>query len=105
MPSLTLKTMMQPTSRIAKEALLSIVRRMEPDAFERLCQRVLRESAFTKVEVTGRSGDGIRLRQLFFLKPLKPSWLGLAWGELLLCYTLGSDPALWHFREAAGGES
>ena len=41
-----------------KETLLSIVRRMEPDAFERLCQRVLRESGFTKVEVTGRSGDG-----------------------------------------------
>lgn len=39
-------------------ALLNIVRRLEPDAFERLCQRVLRESGFTKVEVTGRSGDG-----------------------------------------------
>lgn len=31
---------------------------MKPDAFERLCQRVLRESGFTKVEVTGRTGDG-----------------------------------------------
>ena len=41
-----------------KKALLSIVRRIEPAAFERLCQRVLRESGFTKVEVTGRSGDG-----------------------------------------------
>lgn len=41
-----------------KEALLGIVRGMSPDAFERLCQRVLRESEFTKVEVTGRSGDG-----------------------------------------------
>ncbi len=40
------------------EVLLGIVRRMEPDAFERLCQRVLRESGFIKVEVTGRSGDG-----------------------------------------------
>ena len=40
------------------EVLLGIVCRMEPDAFERLCQRVLRESGFTKVEVTGRSGDG-----------------------------------------------
>ena len=39
-------------------ALLNIVRRLEPDAFERLCQRVLRESGFIKVEVTGRSGDG-----------------------------------------------
>ena len=39
-------------------ALLNIVRRLGPDAFERLCQRVLRESGFIKVEVTGRSGDG-----------------------------------------------
>ena len=41
-----------------ENALLDIVRRIEPDAFERLCQRILRESGFTKVEVTGRSGDG-----------------------------------------------
>ena len=41
------------------EQLLRIVRQIEPDAFERLCQRVLRESGFTKVEVTGRSGDGV----------------------------------------------
>jgi restriction system protein len=31
---------------------------LRPDAFERLAQRLLRESGFTKVEVTGRSGDG-----------------------------------------------
>ncbi len=41
-----------------KERLLDILRSLKPDAFERLCQRVLRESGFTKVEVTGRSGDG-----------------------------------------------
>ena len=41
-----------------EHALLQIIRRIEPDAFERLCQRILRESGFTKVEVTGRSGDG-----------------------------------------------
>lgn len=40
------------------EQLLSILLAMAPDAFERLCQRILRESGFTKVEVTGRSGDG-----------------------------------------------
>ena len=39
-------------------ALLDILRGMAPDAFERLCQRILRESGFTRVEVTGRSGDG-----------------------------------------------
>lgn len=31
---------------------------MTPDAFERLAQRILRESGFIRVEVTGRSGDG-----------------------------------------------
>ena len=41
-----------------KEDLLAILRELTPDAFERLCQRILRESGFTKVEVTGRVGDG-----------------------------------------------
>lgn len=31
---------------------------MEPAAFERLVQRLLRESGFVQVEVTGRTGDG-----------------------------------------------
>lgn len=41
-----------------REVLLETLLEMAPDAFERLCQRVLRESGFTEVEVTGRSGDG-----------------------------------------------
>ena len=41
-----------------RDSLLNIVRGISPDAFERLCQRVLRESGFTRVVVTGRSGDG-----------------------------------------------
>jgi restriction system protein len=35
-----------------------LTQRLVPAAFERLVQRVLRESGFTQVEVTGRSGDG-----------------------------------------------
>ncbi len=31
---------------------------LPPDGFERLCQRLLRESGFESVAVTGRSGDG-----------------------------------------------
>jgi restriction system protein len=31
---------------------------MKPAAFERLCQRILQDSGFIKVEITGRSGDG-----------------------------------------------
>ena len=41
-----------------RAALLGILREMKPDAFERLSQRLLREHGFTRVEVTGRSGDG-----------------------------------------------
>ncbi len=41
-----------------RETLLATLLEMRPDAFERLCQRVLRESGFIQVEVTGRSGDG-----------------------------------------------
>lgn len=41
-----------------RDALLSQLRQMDPSAFERLAQRLLREAGFIKVEVTGRSGDG-----------------------------------------------
>ncbi len=41
-----------------KSLLLSVLGDMPPDAFERLCQRLLREAGFTKVEVRGKSGDG-----------------------------------------------
>ncbi|MDX9859225.1 MAG: restriction endonuclease [candidate division Zixibacteria bacterium] len=35
-----------------------LTRELSPDAFERLVKRMLRESGFVQVEVTGRSGDG-----------------------------------------------
>ncbi len=41
-----------------REHLQSTLLALPPDAFERLCQRMLRESDFAQVEVTGRSGDG-----------------------------------------------
>ncbi len=41
-----------------RDELFSILTSMDPTAFERLCQRLLRESGFTQVEVNGRSGDG-----------------------------------------------
>lgn len=41
-----------------KDKLLEILLNLEPTAFERLCQRLLRESGFLEVEVTKRSGDG-----------------------------------------------
>ena len=35
-----------------------LTKEITPDAFERLTQRLLRESGFVQVEVTGRTGDG-----------------------------------------------
>ena len=40
-----------------QEELLEVILRMTPSGFERLIQRLLRESGFVQVEVTGRSGD------------------------------------------------
>ena len=40
------------------EKLVTRLLTMPPASFERLCMRVLRESGFIQVEVTGRTGDG-----------------------------------------------
>ena len=41
-----------------KSDLLTLIKALPPEGFERLCQRLLRESGFQNVTVTGRSGDG-----------------------------------------------
>jgi restriction system protein len=41
-----------------REQLLETLLEMEPAAFERLVQRLLREAGFIQVAVTGQSGDG-----------------------------------------------
>ncbi len=41
-----------------REALLAELLNLSPAAFERLSQRLLRESGFVEVRVTGRTGDG-----------------------------------------------
>ncbi len=41
-----------------QEELLDHILRMSPSGFERLVQRLLRESGFIQVEVTGQTGDG-----------------------------------------------
>jgi restriction system protein len=41
-----------------KAELLTLIKSLPPDGFERLCQRVLRESGFQEVVVTGKTGDG-----------------------------------------------
>ena len=41
-----------------KDRLLNVLYNITPAAFERLAQRILRESGFSQVEVTGKVGDG-----------------------------------------------
>ena len=41
-----------------RQHLLTVLRKLPPKGFERLCQRLLQESGFEQVEVTGASGDG-----------------------------------------------
>jgi restriction system protein len=41
-----------------RSELLALIKSLPPNGFERLCQRVLRESGFQEVVVTGRTGDG-----------------------------------------------
>lgn len=41
-----------------QDKLIETMKKIEPDQFERLCQRLLRELGFVNVEVTGRTNDG-----------------------------------------------
>ena len=41
-----------------RETLKNVLYNLSPGAFERLTQRLLRESGFTQVKVTGQTGDG-----------------------------------------------
>ena len=41
-----------------RQQLLSTLQKLPSSGFERFCQRLLRESGFQEVTVTGRSGDG-----------------------------------------------
>ena len=56
-PSVALSEVGQ-LAQLWQDELLTILQGMPPDAFERLAQRILRESGFIKVEVKGKSGDG-----------------------------------------------
>src|SRR5690606_925919 len=52
-------TELDPEPNLAwQDELLRTIKALEPSAFERLAQRLLREAGFIQVEVTGRSGDG-----------------------------------------------
>ena len=48
----------EPNKKIVwQEELLDVIQKMPPASFERLIQRLLRESGFVQVEVTGQKGD------------------------------------------------
>ena len=44
--------------RASKRTLLDVLKSLSPGGFERVSQRLLRESGFERVLVTGKSGDG-----------------------------------------------
>jgi len=41
-----------------QDKLIQTIRKIEPDQFERLCKRLLRELGFVNLEVTGQTNDG-----------------------------------------------
>lgn len=47
-----------PDNNWSELVLNYLIETLTPSAFERLIQRILRESGFSQVEVTGKSGDG-----------------------------------------------
>lgn len=58
-PSATsLNTVTGRTDTDHRAELLKVIGSLSPAGFERLCQRLLRESGFESVTVTGRTGDG-----------------------------------------------
>jgi restriction system protein len=48
----------EPEKKDHRTALLELIKSLSPSGFERLSQRLLRESGFQQVIVTGKSGDG-----------------------------------------------
>lgn len=48
----------ETTGENYRQQVLAVLRSLSPSGFERFCQRLLRESGFQEVTVTGRSGDG-----------------------------------------------
>jgi restriction system protein len=54
----TKQSKLEPETNSWEDELLQLIKNIPPDAFERLAQRLLRESGFVQVIVTGKTGDG-----------------------------------------------
>lgn len=52
------ETDLSPVEQTWRDELLRTLLALSPSGFERLCQRLLRESGFVQVRVTGQTGDG-----------------------------------------------
>lgn len=83
-PGLVNATPPVPEEEVEEAQLLGVLRGLSPAGFERVCQRLLRESGFESVTVIGRSHDGgidgvgvlqlnpfVRLKVLFQCKRYK----------------------------------
>lgn len=57
-PSKNEDLVVEPLALDDRDDLLFVLGNLPPKGFERICQRLLRESGFEKVEITGRTGDG-----------------------------------------------
>lgn len=57
-PPADLPVVAGPTGIGYRDQVLDIMRQLPPSGFEQLCQRIMRESGFQQVKVTGRTGDG-----------------------------------------------
>ena len=54
-----------------KDELLNTIKRIEPEQFERLCQRLLRELGFINVQITGKTNDhGIDGKGIFKIREI-----------------------------------
>jgi len=86
-----------PEESSYKVQLLETIRGLPPSGFERLCQRLLRESGFEQVEVTGRSGDeGIDGIGILKVNPF------VAFKVLFQCKRYGGTVGPSHVRDFRG---
>jgi restriction system protein len=79
-------------------SLLEVLQNLPPEGFERVCQRLLRESGFQQVTVTGKSGDGgIDGHGILAINPL------VSFNVLFQCKRYSGSVAPAQVRDFRGG--
>ena len=80
-----------------REELSEVLSKMDSSAFERLTQRILRESGFIQVEITGRSGDrGIDGKGIIRLSGM------LSFHVIFQCKRYQGSVSVGHIRDFRG---